>query len=354
MAKARKRRHSRREAAARRRFVLGVLLFLLVVAAAIRWSDAAWRYLAAVPAPVPLSATAQPVVPSGDDGAARAERVAYRYSIIDGGARTVEELKKAIAADPVVAAHYANFSLENTRVERLREPRLAHVSYRMGDAVYWTRKPVALRSGEAVLTDGVHIARTRCGNQLAETPGEISPLEPPPGALDLPVSVPLTSLGRLRRLDLPTSLPAGLLPGTTFLAGGSELLSLDPTGQPSPPLMLGGALPGISGSPEVQPEEGGAVPEPHVPPEGPGPIPPAPPYGAPIPGPPPLPPLIPPEVFLPPGTDLPLPPGGIEPTPHEQPEEPAPVPVPVPEPATGLFIVAGGMGYAVRRLLRRA
>ena len=44
-----------------------------------------------------------------------------------------------------------------------------------------------LRTGETMLTDGIHYARTRCGNQLAAAPAAISGDEPAAEVLDTPI-----------------------------------------------------------------------------------------------------------------------------------------------------------------------
>jgi uncharacterized membrane protein YgcG len=155
-----------------------------------------------------LPATVTPVVThqapaAGPESAAVAVltshngRPVYPYSIIGGGATSAEELERAIAGDPVVAAHYAGFDLAKTKVIRLDQPKLAHVSYRIGHTVYWTRKPVVIPAGETVLSDGTHMARTRCANQLeeadmegAEAPGPVSPREPAAAVMDTPLSSP--------------------------------------------------------------------------------------------------------------------------------------------------------------------
>jgi hypothetical protein len=116
------------------------------------------------------------------------ERPVYPHSIVPGGAATVEELKAAIDTDPVVASHFSNFDLGSTRVETLKDPKIAHVSYRQGNEVFWTRKPVLIRAGEKVLTDGENIARTRCANQLSDEPGPVSVFEPAAAVLDTPDS----------------------------------------------------------------------------------------------------------------------------------------------------------------------
>lgn len=115
------------------------------------------------------------------------DRPVYPYSVIPGGVDSVAELKSAIDRDPVVAEHYRDFDVSKARVERLETPKIAHVSYRIGNDVYWTRKQLVLPAGERVITDGKHIARTRCGNQVADTPAVTSPAEPAANVLDTPV-----------------------------------------------------------------------------------------------------------------------------------------------------------------------
>ena len=94
----------------------------------------------------------------------------YRYSVIPGGAYTAEELKTALAHDPTAASHYAGFRLEKTHIVTLQSDQVRYVSYRVGDRLYWTRRPVTLHKGETLLTDDVHYARTRCGNRVADSP----------------------------------------------------------------------------------------------------------------------------------------------------------------------------------------
>jgi len=97
------------------------------------------------------------------------------------------ELKDAVERDPVVAAHYADFNIAQTHVERLNADRAMYVSYRLGDRVFWTTKTLLLHKGETLISDGTHEARTRCGNRLSESPAlPISPEQPPANVLAAP------------------------------------------------------------------------------------------------------------------------------------------------------------------------
>ena len=362
MRKTRSRRASRRkQIAARWRFVAGFTLFASALAAAILFIDRPSGQPAVSDAGQPQAAVAPdlPTLP-----AAVLDRAVYPYSIIEGGARSAEELKQAIAADPVVAAHYADFDLENTKVVRLEQPKLAHVSYRLGNAVYWTRKPLVIGAGETVLTDGVHIARTRCANQLADMPGETSAAEPALAVLDTPLPVAAPAL---QALMSPVETRPGQAGGIMGSLGGTLSPGLfgGGGGQPfgSSPAAAGTAT-GIQAEDPANPVPD-SVEDPSDDPRDPGGYPgipsnfPAPPGGSmpPLDGPPNTPDtpewLVPPEALLPPGSlDVPLDP--FDPGDPGGPHTPdVPEVVPVPEPGTALLMLGGAAAYAARRLKKK-
>jgi len=117
------------------------------------------------------------------------KRLIYPYSVIPGGVRSVQELKLAILADHSTASHYSDFDFSKFRIIRLEAAKTAYVAYRVNNEIFWTKKKLKLRSGEELITDGVHYARLRCGNRISEDPhGETSPKEPPPDLLDTPLN----------------------------------------------------------------------------------------------------------------------------------------------------------------------
>jgi hypothetical protein len=191
------------------------------------------------------SADGQPALANSDSSESRllsAGRPVYPYSVIPGGVENGQELKYAVFHDSVVANHYADFNLASARVVRLDRNRAVYVSYRLGDRVYWTKKTLNLLKGESLITDGVHEARTRCGNRVSDTPvGPVSPLEPSPRAMATPV-VP-------------------------------ELLAVNqpPGGPPGPPIAPPAAPPGSPGTPPGGPPTGGVIPPVYYPPVGGGP-----------------------------------------------------------------------------------
>ena len=114
-------------------------------------------------------------------------RVVYPYSVIPGGVQTAEDLRQVSDHDRIVGSHYAGFDFRNARIVELDQPKLVYLSYRMGDRVYWTAKRISLRKGEKLITDGRTTARTRCANQISESPQPaVSPAEPPAARFEEP------------------------------------------------------------------------------------------------------------------------------------------------------------------------
>jgi PEP-CTERM motif len=175
-------------------------------------------------------------------------RPLYPYSVIPGGAANPQELKISVQHDPVVAAHYADFNIENAHVVHQDADRPMYVSYRLGDRVFWTTKALVIHKGEKLLSDGGHLARTRCGNRLSETPvAPISPEQPPAEVLAAP-EAPILFAGNYPSAGFPLIPPAGGGAGTSSSSG-------------SPPGGGGGIIP-----PPVYPIVGGGPPHTSTPP----------------------------------------------------------------------------------------
>ena len=185
----------------------------------------------------------------------------FPYSIIPGGARSAEELQKAVGADPVVAQHYSDFDLKKVHQVALSSPQLLHVSYRIGNSVFWTKRKLPLPKGETMLTDGRTMARTRCGNRVSANP--VFPTSPQePGIQDFadPEFSPEISTPYLAAFSVPPpAIPGGASPGSP----GAEFTP----GIPFIPLPGGGSVglptatpPGGSGG--TPPPGGGGNPPP--------------------------------------------------------------------------------------------
>ncbi len=177
-------------------------------------------------------------------------RPVYPYSVVSGGVQSVEELRVAMRFDPVVAAHFADFDLSRTRIERVTVSRAVYVSFRAGNRIGWTSRRLTLQPGETLLTDGQNQARTRCGNRIKEVaPAEISKEEPPPETLDIPLpsrSIPIDPLAGYDLLALTGEMPQDVvLPSVPLLAMQTTELPMPDVPQPPiiPVIPFGGPTP---------------------------------------------------------------------------------------------------------------
>jgi hypothetical protein len=187
-------------------------------------------------------------------GLDKTDRVLYPYSVIPGGVRNSAELRNAVAHDEVVARHYSDFDLREIRVARLQEARAVFVSYRVGSQIFWTKNKLILPAGETVVTDGEHMARTRCGNRISEAPvGPVLNPEPSPEAMEIPADGGLLAAPE-SSLELPLAVP----PATTIVVPqqtpASIFIPIIPPlfpigGMPSSPGMPTGPLPPPNGTP---------------------------------------------------------------------------------------------------------
>jgi hypothetical protein len=287
---------------------------------------------------------------------AEPEGVVYSYSVIPGGVTSAQKLRVALQHDPIAAAHYSDFHVESAYVVRLARDRKVHVSYRLGDRIFWTKKEVTLRAGETLLSDGEHLARTRCGNRIAAVPdGPTSPLEPPVEVIDRPVfphppaittdAIPAAPIWSDQ--STPILLAYGGVPVGGAPAGGPPYL---------PPVPIGAPCCGAS----TNPTKGGGSQPPSPPPSSPQPPPP----GAPLP--PPVPPPNSGTTPNPPSTPgQPTPPSTTPPSSPTPPTEPTPPsnpfptppgpppPTPTPEPSSLLLLVIGLAGALLLLKTRR-
>ncbi len=179
-------------------------------------------------------------------------RRVYPYSVIPGGVESAADLRNSVARDPVIAKHYKDFDVERARIIRLSQGRALYVSYRLGNGVFWTKKPLMLAKGETVITDGEHIARTRCGNRVSEVPaGPVLAAQPefeagPPEEIEALGGAPVlpSGLGPPIELPLTPSPVSGLTstPGGPVAPGGGGGIIIPPvipvTGGGTPPPVI--------------------------------------------------------------------------------------------------------------------
>lgn len=94
--------------------------------------------------------------------------------------RTVEDFRRTVEKDAVLAQHFSGFKWESAKVDKLDEDVWTFVSYRKGDVIQFTTKPVRLPKGDTFISDGIRRVRTLCCNDYepAPPPVEVSTIEP--------------------------------------------------------------------------------------------------------------------------------------------------------------------------------
>ncbi|MFL6452079.1 MAG: hypothetical protein ACJ746_31095 [Bryobacteraceae bacterium] len=165
-----------------------------------------------------------------------ATRKVYPFSVIYGGAYSGEELARIRQLDAVVARHYVGFGSSAT-VQRIPKDAFMYVSYRKSNQVFWTKAKHRIPQGEAVLSDGKKIARTRCGNRLSFKP------EAPVDAANEPTEEALNIPDRPKAsLEAANPGPSGPEPDFYVPATPVDISSLlPPTGLNAPSLSQPGA-----------------------------------------------------------------------------------------------------------------
>jgi hypothetical protein len=289
--------------------------------------------------------------------AVRPAKVVYRHSVLPGGVGNAMALRSALAHDPVAAAHYAGFNVDAARQMQVERPRMVHVSYRIGDKIYWTRKPVRLELGETLLSDGEHLARARCGNRISdEAQAPVLVNEPAPEVLEMayvsadPLIDDAPSAGSPRANGDETAHPAeaqqaartrGL---SSFATVPPMVLQALPTTYSPTRVLAFADAPGTSPAPAQTPPP--PVTPGSSPPKSPvtgSPVPASPVPGTPVPGTP-VPESIVPEWPVPGSPTM------ASPTPPNPPPSIPQAPTPIPEPGSAGLLA---LGAAIVALLRR-
>jgi PEP-CTERM motif-containing protein len=307
-------------------------------------------------APAPDNILASPDISAAESSHGASPRRVYRYSVVPGGVYSPEEVEAAIRGDQVVAAHYAAIEPRALHTERLAADRLVYMSYRVGDAIYWTKQQVRLPKGELVLTDGVNQLRARCGNCISLVPQlPTSDNEPAQEAFNTPVDTAPEVIAARVPFPSPTRAPIGELPPSRRFPEPTAVGSFPPGAVGNIPygVPIFGTTPGNPSNdistvlPDFPvPPPASLVPSVHGGPTSPG-LPPT--NGFPRDYP-----FGPPSNFGDPdGVDDPGGPDDPSDPPFDDPFlHPSEQPVPVPEPGT-LLLVGGGISAVIARRFRK-
>jgi hypothetical protein len=113
-------------------------------------------------------------------------QMGYGHAVVDSGIHSVRELADVVSLEPNL---YRGLNLSRAKMTTAKSSFLAYTSYRKNGHIYFTKNPVLILTGEALLTDGNILIRARCGNLLSVVP--LTPVltdEPPDTELLTPPS----------------------------------------------------------------------------------------------------------------------------------------------------------------------
>jgi hypothetical protein len=119
-----------------------------------------------------------------------AVRPAYPFSLIWRGVASVEEFCQKTQEDALLRYYTRSFSCGDAYSMTYSHDVNVYVSFLQGGKIWWTRKPMLVRAGTGVITDGSRKFLMRCGNEFSWIPMVPSKDIPPP-VLDTPVAGPI-------------------------------------------------------------------------------------------------------------------------------------------------------------------
>ena len=88
---------------------------------------------------------------------------------------SVDDLRRTIAADPTLKAHYSDLNLDIAKVDWSVEPVRAVVYHRKGDVLAPTSRAITLPAGDKYITDGYTRVRMHCCNEFIPVPPAATP-----------------------------------------------------------------------------------------------------------------------------------------------------------------------------------
>jgi hypothetical protein len=151
---------------------------------------------------------------------------------------SVEDFKKTVQSDPVLARHFAGFNWSTARIEKQDKEIYVFVTHREDDVIQQTTKPIRLPKDDGYITDGVRAARTYCCNDID--------MKPTAGALTAPPSITMTPTAGDPGSDSVSQLGWGPVKPSTP-GSPPQSPNVTPVPEPSTMLLLGICIAGLAG-----------------------------------------------------------------------------------------------------------
>jgi hypothetical protein len=159
-------------------------LFLLAIAKDARVSGPDHR-LKKTAAASELTGAAPVETPAAESAVIPAAFRPLNLALIRGGFTSTDEFFQRVQADPVLKSFYGTCSDPQATMKPLAEDVLVFSTFRRGDEIKWTRKPMLVHQGEYILTFCGKTVLARCANLISYSPMQPSE-DVPPSLLEIP------------------------------------------------------------------------------------------------------------------------------------------------------------------------
>jgi hypothetical protein len=151
------------------------------------------------------------------------------FALLRGGFSSVDEFFERVHDDPVLHSFYGECADRSASMHALPEDITAFSTFRKGDKIKWSQKPLLIKKGEYVLTFCGKTVLARCGNLISFAPMQPSE-DVPPAVLEAPsepVETPLM-LEASAAAPAPAPAPIGAAAVPTAAANSHRFFFIPP------------------------------------------------------------------------------------------------------------------------------
>ena len=190
-------------------------------------------------APQPAAVAAKPAPQAAPATAMKSQAMPVSFrplnlALIRGGFTSPEQFYQHVQADPVLRSFYGSCTDSQATLKPLSDDILVFSTFRRGDTIKWSRRPLLVHAGEYVYTFCGKTVLARCGNLVSWSPMQPSE-DVPPSLLEVPTEVvdppAPVELASARAADAPGG--SALAPSPIVPTGGRKFFFIPPIYIPS-------------------------------------------------------------------------------------------------------------------------
>jgi hypothetical protein len=162
-----------------------LLIVILFLAAANRGRSPKHSATSQKQTGTPKPAASEPQKSAAGSPIVRASYRPLTFALLSGGFTSIDEFQQRVAIDPVLLSFYGNCNDSQASMQPLPDDILVFITFRRGQEIKWTRRPILVHKGEYVLTLCGRTVLARCGNFISWVPMQPSE-DVPPSLLEMP------------------------------------------------------------------------------------------------------------------------------------------------------------------------